>query len=66
MIGLSVILLKNTHDTPLSLALLATFVYAKLRSHLTVMHQPTLMFLDNLAVGNPYITIYRKLCRITK
>lgn len=52
MIGLSVILLKNTHDTPLSLALLATFAYAKLRSYLTVMHQPTLMFLDNLAVGN--------------
>lgn len=52
MIGLSVILLKNTYDTPLSLALLATFVYAKLRSYLTVMHQPTLRFLDNLAVGN--------------
>lgn len=66
MIGLSVILLKNTHDTPLSLALLATFVYAKLRSYLTVVHQPTFMFLDNLAVGNSYITIYRKLCRITK
>ena len=62
MIGLSMILLKNTHETPLSLALLATFVYAKLRSYLTVMHQPTLRFLDNLAVGNPYITIYRKLC----